>query len=173
MSGVDVETLVAQITARVTSEVLAALSEPQVSIEDAYPDWNEYVDPNGVMEEGAYQAALSGAFDNETVVPFVSETPVEEPVANLQQPGHSPIRDRARGIIPGQTVVDDGPAPSGAKGNVLPIGASGAAGSRTTGSGFSPDPYTNGDWFVRNFQKDVLNQRRQPPAEDGVIMAGR
>lgn len=168
MSGLSEDTI-RQITERVTREVVAALSaDTPVSVEDAWPDWNEYVDENGVMEEGAYVAALAGQFDPPAEVPNPHSASEDAPIGEVSPPQNSPLRARSRGTIPAPAarVAPDGTGP------VLAIGDTGATGFRTA-SGFMPDPFSNPDWFARNFQKDVLHQRRQPAAEDGIAKAGQ
>lgn len=146
MSGLS-EDVIRQITERVTREVVAALShkpEDVIPLVDEYPDYDEF---GGVEAEAP---------------------PPEEP---SPIPRHtSPLRARSRGVIPepAAPVADVTPV-AGAVGSVAPLGASNATGVRTA-SGFSPDPFLNPDWFARNYQKDVLNQRRVPPAEDNVTM---
>jgi hypothetical protein len=138
------EEQIRQITERVTREVLAALDVDEPA--DEYPDWDEF----------AGEPVAEAVIEREFVPP--------PPATN------SPFRALSKGRLPEPVVVDEptqvAPA-GGTKGAVLSLGDSGATGRRSA-SGFSPDPWANGDWFVRNFQKDVLNQRRQPPAEDRV-----
>lgn len=151
MSGLS-EDVIRQITERVTREVVAALShEPDdvIPFADEYPDYDE--------------------FGGETVE-VEAAPPEPSPI-----PRHvSPLRARSRGHIPepaataGPPIGDVTPV-AGAVGNVVALGTSNATGVRSA-SGFSPDPFLNPDWFARNYQKDVLNQRRVAPAEDNVTM---
>lgn len=89
MPAVD-EELIRQITEKVTREVLASIRESDdvTQVADSYPDWNEYVE-DGVLAEPAYEAALSGAYD--------------EP----RKP--HPLRARATGDVSVPVVDDDTP----------------------------------------------------------------
>lgn len=147
MPDLDEAAIRAAIDAGVRA-ALAALTEPQDVVVDEYPDYDEY---------GGEP---------------VAETPVsievaEEPPPAPPQP--SPLRARSRGHIP--TPAAHAPAAPDGTGPVLAIGDTGATGFRTA-SGFMPDPFSNPDWFARNYQKDVLNQRRQPAVEDGIKVGG-
>lgn len=142
MSGLD-ETLIREITERVTREVLAALTDETTvpSVSDEWPDYDEY-----------------GTVEPQDVV--VAEEP--QHVA----PERSVLRRAARGqsdlTVIGLT--EDGeeisPYSPGMVGNVLPIGQEGAR-----GSGF--DPRGTPEWFARERAKD-LAQRRAAPWEYAV-----
>ena len=154
MSGLS-EDVIRQITERVTREVVAALThEPDdvITFADEYPDYDEY---------------------GGNPISVVADSPPPPEPEPSPIPRHvSPLRARARGHIPEPAVpagppIGDATPVAGAVGAVAALGASNATGVRSA-SGFSPDPFMNPDWFARNYQKDVLNQRRVPPAEDNV-----
>jgi hypothetical protein len=78
--AVDVEKLIADITRRVTQEVLEALAVPQ-RVEDEYPDWDEYVADVAAVEDVAPSgvSSLRSRLQGE-VEPAVDELAEDEDV---------------------------------------------------------------------------------------------
>lgn len=132
----DLDELVRQITERVAKEVIAALHEPQVSVED-YPDWDEFPSESPPITEGSA--------DNVSPIPRHEDPPPP-----------SVLRQMSRGQVVPLPTTDDGeamaPEPGGMRGDVLPIGF-----EESRGSGF--DPRGNGDWFARQRQIDQAQRR--------------
>lgn len=152
------EDLIRQITERVTREVLAAVHDPApvVEVVEDWPEWDEF--------GGGGEASGSGAAVEASPLPR-HEAPqdvVPEP------PKPSPLREAARGNVPGVLATTDegeniSAEPMGMRGNVLPIGM-----MQERSGGF--DPTGNADWFARDRAK-LAQMRRQPTWETQVRQA--
>jgi hypothetical protein len=148
VSGLD-ETLIREITERVTREVLSALTDETTvpSVSDEWPDYDEY----GHEPQDVVVADLDSGAPNPSPEPETVEPP----------PRPSVLRQMARGQTELSVVgyTEDGeeisPYSAGMTGDVLPIGIEGAR-----GGGF--DPRTSPDWYARQRQRDMALRRVAP-----------
>lgn len=138
--SVDVEQLVAEITRRVVHEVLEALAVP-TTVEDDYPDWDEYVDKSGVLAEPAYEAGLSGQLGR--VSPLRARLQGELEPAIEELPEDEDIEALAAGT---------------SAGDVVPLSVD-SFGERRGGF----DPRANPSWFNAQYQRDVVLPSRVAP----------